>query len=110
MRSAETGRAEDVTAAAIEKYLAGLLAAGRSPKTVRNHKGAIGRFCQWAKRQGFIATNPAREVDPPPLEELLPHSLTRRELAVCLKIARRGGGLRGPHAVAGRAEQPGGGG
>lgn len=84
-------RPADITAAAVEAYLGGLLAQGKSPKTVRNHKASISRFCQWAKRQGLLTSNPAREVEPPALDEQIPHALSRRDLAAALRIAKHHG-------------------
>jgi integrase len=80
-----------LTAPNIERYLAGLLTAGKTAKTVRNVKASLSRYCGWAKRQRILSSNPCNEIDPPPLAETIPSALTRADLAKCLRIGRREG-------------------
>lgn len=78
----------NVTAAGIERYLAGLVERGRSPKTIRNHRAALSRFCRFLINRGLLATNPCHSVSVRRPEELLPRWLDDAEIRQVLDIAR----------------------
>jgi integrase len=81
----------DITASAVERYLASAMASGLSAKTIRNRRAAMSRFCNWSVRRGFLRHNPVADVDAPPLPVSPPSFLTEAELAEALAVADRSG-------------------
>ena len=80
-----------VTTAGIERYLAALADRGRSPKTLKNHLGALSRFCRFLVSRGLLASNPCESVRIRRPEELLPRWLDDAEVKLALRIARARG-------------------
>jgi integrase len=86
----------DVTAEAVERHLAGLLADGQSTKTVINARSAISRWCKWLGKKRLPQGNPALEVELAPAEELAPVVLDDpRRLAEIVRLAARQCGAAG---------------
>ncbi|MBE3118318.1 MAG: tyrosine-type recombinase/integrase [Candidatus Atribacteria bacterium] len=81
----------DINVRSVTSYLAGMILDGVNPKTVRNRRSDLSRFCEWARREGLLAVNPVRDVDAPPLEEQVPHYLTEAELQQALAVAESSG-------------------
>ena len=52
----------DITAAGLEAYLCELRSNGVSAQRLNDMRGYMKAFCNWAKREGRIATNPAARV------------------------------------------------
>jgi integrase len=73
---------------AILDYLTSLLTKTVGPKTLRNHLGALGRFCQWLKDRGILPDNPAHTIRLPGLHRPPPHFLNDQEVAQAIKLAR----------------------
>jgi len=62
-----------------------------SPNTIRNTLTTIKSFLEWCKNQGFLSTNPAKEIPTPKAPKQLPHSLSKEEamrLLEWLKITK----------------------
>ncbi|HUT58852.1 MAG TPA: tyrosine-type recombinase/integrase [Phycisphaerae bacterium] len=83
---------KDLTAAAIQRYLAALAIAGAAPKTIRNHASAISAFCDFLRRLNLLPINPCRDLTLPRMEERLPNWLRPEEIAE-LKIAAQNHGI-----------------
>jgi integrase/recombinase XerD len=79
----------DLDLRAVQGYLAGLQEQGRSPKTLRNHWGAISQFCHFCLRRGILLDNPCQGVRLPKLEEKIPIYLRPDEVRLSLQIARQ---------------------
>ena len=75
----------------IRCYLADLIDARRSPKTVRNHHAALSAFCGYLVGEEFMENNPCHSVALPPLEEQPPLCLDDAEYVMALAVARREG-------------------
>ena len=82
---------EDLDVAAVQRYLAGLQKAGRSKKTIWNHRSAVAGFCAWLVGRGLLARNPAADVKLARPERQLPRYLDDAEIAEVLRIARARG-------------------
>jgi len=83
----------DIAAANIEEYLAAMLRAGSSPKTVRNHRGAISAFCSFLRRRGLLDHNPVADVPAPPVVRRPIIILSENECAQALALAQQHGRL-----------------
>jgi integrase len=58
-----------VRAETIEDWLAALARSGASPKTCRNRLAGVGAVLTWLRKRRLIAHNPARDVEPPTLND-----------------------------------------
>ncbi len=81
----------EITPGIVQDYLIDLMTAGRAPKTLRNHHGAICCFLDYCVRSGLAEKNPAKGVPLPPKEEIMPIFLTPPEIDQTLDIAREHG-------------------
>lgn len=68
-----------------ERYAADKLAAGLSPKTVRNHLALLGLMFRHARRWRWVSESPIELVDPPRLEQVEAETLTPAQVASVLK-------------------------
>jgi integrase len=73
---------------AFERYAAEKLAAGLSPKTVRNHLGLLRLLFRQARKWRWVSENPLELVDPPPAEAPEAEVLTPAEIARLLTAYR----------------------
>ncbi|HXH34995.1 MAG TPA: tyrosine-type recombinase/integrase [Plantibacter sp.] len=73
----------------LERYAAEKLAAGLSPKTVRNHLALLGLMFRWARKWRWVSENPAELVDAPPLDDAETETLTSEEVARLLAAYRQ---------------------
>ena len=71
-----------------ERYAADKLAAGLSPKTVRNHLALLGLMFRHARRWRWVSESPVELVDPPRIEEIEAETLTPAQVASVLKALR----------------------
>ena len=84
-------RPGQITTASVAAYLAALKAAGRAPKTIRNHCSAISEFCQELQAAGMLGGNPCEGVRIGRLEQRPPRWLSDDQVAATLAVARRTG-------------------
>lgn len=80
-----------ITRRAVYRHLAALADAGLSPKTIRNHQGAISHFCLFLVDNGQLAANPCLGIKCAKIEKKPPLYLDDRERAQALAIARAEG-------------------
>jgi integrase len=73
---------------AFERYAATKLAAGRSPKSVRNDLVLLGLMFKTARRWRWVSENPLELVDPPPLGDVDTETLAASDVAAVLKAYR----------------------
>jgi integrase len=87
---------ERVAPADVERLMAILRRAGRSPKTVKNVVSSAHSIFEYALRRGWVVENPCRRVDQPVLHGADPdvRFLTLAELDAVLSAAGRGGRAR----------------
>ncbi|MFG0248557.1 MAG: tyrosine-type recombinase/integrase [Phycisphaeraceae bacterium JB051] len=78
-------------ARSIEHYLFSLLEAGRSPKTVKNHRSALKVFCDFLCCHGYLKDNPVLKVPSIDLPEEIPVCLPDDEIAMAYQVAKRVG-------------------
>jgi site-specific recombinase XerD len=71
--------AEQITTASIESYLSYLASEGRSPHTQRQAINALRKYCSWAVQHGQLPTNPARQVEVPPIAQMSPRELSSEQ-------------------------------
>jgi site-specific recombinase XerD len=91
LRRANVRRPADITAAAVEAYLAELRMLGRSAKTILNVKSSLSRFCHYLRRRGLLEHNPCADVECATPEKLPPPVLEGRRIAEFLQSAERQG-------------------
>jgi integrase len=72
----------------IERYVTDKLAAGLSPKTVRNHLALLGRMFRVAIRWRLASSNPVEMIDPPRGDGPEPEVLSEVEIAKLLNAYR----------------------
>lgn len=65
-----------------------------SPATVNRALVSLSVFCQWAVREGIMATDPTTDINPVEEEELAPRWLDRRQQAAFVRAVQAGGSLR----------------
>jgi len=80
-----------ITRPAICRHLGELLKLGLSPKTVRNHHGAICLFCRFLMDHGGLSGNPSTGIQQAKAEKKPPLYLDEAECARALEIAREKG-------------------
>ena len=71
-----------------ERYAATKLAAGRSPKSVRNDLVLLGLMFKTARRWRWVSENPLELVDPPPLGDVETETLAASDVTAVLKAYR----------------------
>ena len=71
-----------------ERYAGDKLAAGLSPKTVRNHLVLAGLMFKTARRWRWVSENPLELVEPPSMPDTETETLTAAEIAAVLKAYR----------------------
>lgn len=71
-----------------ERYAAAKIAAGLSPKTVRNHLVLAGLMFKTARRWRWVSENPLELVEPPSMPDAETETLTAAEIAALLKTYR----------------------
>jgi len=76
-----------LTIGSVQQYLSRLLAAGRSPKTLANHRSAISSFCDFLHDRGELPVNPCGSVRLRKPEERLPRYLSEDEAVEVLRLA-----------------------
>jgi len=86
---AEIRRTDQLTPAAVSRYLLALQADGRSPKTLQNHLHAISRFCRYLRGLGIPVPNPGRDVILRQPHETPPRYLTDADVRTALLLARQ---------------------
>jgi integrase len=69
---------------AFERYAGEKVAAGLSPKTVRNHLTLLGLIFRQARKWRWVGENPIELVDKPPAEDAEAETLTAEEVALLL--------------------------
>jgi len=84
-------RVTDVTASAVQDWLASRQKAGVSGKTLRNYLSAISRFCAYLKLRGELERNPCADIDLAPKDVVLPRWLNDDEVRTALRVAREHG-------------------
>ena len=89
--SAGITRPDEISVAAVESYLAGLVRRGRSRKTLWNHRSAISRFCEFLRARGLLEADPCRAVRLRRPEETVPRWLDDGEIEQVLGLARAEG-------------------
>jgi len=89
--SAAITRPDEISAAAVESYLAALARLGRSRKTPWNHRSAISRFCEFLRARGLMEADPCRAVRLRRPEETVPRWLDDDEIKLVLATARGSG-------------------
>ena len=72
----------------IERYAADKIAAGLSPKTVRNHLSLLGLMFRHARRWRWVSENPLELVDRPPASDEEQEILAAAEVASLVKAYR----------------------
>jgi integrase len=71
-----------------ERYAAGKIRDGLSPKTVRNHLVLLGLMFKTARRWRWVAENPRDLVDPPSIEDAETETLAADQVAAVLRAYR----------------------
>ncbi len=58
-------RLEELSTQRLDRWYAGLIAAGQSPANIKNHHSLLRRACQQGLKWGWLNTNPATLASPP---------------------------------------------
>jgi integrase len=77
---------EQITQDAISAYLK---STGESPKSLRNRRGHLMRFCEWLITKNQLSNNPAARIPPAEMPDKRINYLNREELELALDIAVR---------------------
>ena len=79
------GGLEAAGEADLRSYLAGLLRAGRSPRTVSRRRSALRQFFLFCTAEGYRGDNPADRLDAPKIGRPLPRHLGIEELGAIIE-------------------------
>ena len=79
------GGLEAAGEADLRRYLAGLLQAGRSPRTVSRRRSALRQFFLFCTAEGYRPDNPADRLDAPKIGRPLPRHLGVEELRAMIE-------------------------
>jgi site-specific recombinase XerD len=74
---------------AFERYAGEKIAAGLSPKTVRNHLTLLGLIFRQARKWRWVSENPIDLVDKPPADDAETETLTAEEVSLLLDAYAR---------------------
>lgn len=81
----------EITRGTIEDYLVQLKQAGKSVKTIWNHRGSVSRLCEFLIDRGHLDANPCKRMNMPKAERLLPRWLSEDEYKQALQLAEEHG-------------------
>jgi len=78
----------EITLERVQDWFVRLHKAGRSPKTIWNHRGSLSRFCEFLIDREHLTANPCRRMKMPKTEKLLPRFLSIAEHDQALTLAK----------------------
>ena len=88
-RHAHILKPSELTRSSLELWIIqGKIEHNWSPKTRRERLKAMGLFCKWLMRDGYLSKNPLDEIDLPKLPKKIPEHLTREQAEDILRWAR----------------------